>query len=461
MTWQPFQQLVIGSNITYTNNLPYHIQGVRIKTLSLELDGQLVTLAQSQAVCLFSLSEENGQSDNILNDTFSLYPDNDYLIFSLNSNFFNSPRIGFKILDEFLAQSPQWTIEIELYQFSNLSSISDILQFINGNTNNKIQLVLNALQNLDLSGLTNMDFTQLLADISTLLTDSNTQLLADINTALEAENNGLLTDINAHADSNKTTLLTDINAHADSNKTTLLTDINAHADSNKTTLLTDINAHADSNKDLIITAINGINTGGGGTTPPPEPLKYYLKADSFNDESTYNRILVNTGVTLDSSNKKYGSSSFYFNGNAKLDIPANDIYLGTEDFCLEMFARFQGGDYGNIITLTSSWAGLIYSDGDAIYLSDNWAIYNNISDYSKFYHLALTKEGSTIRFFLDGVNIFQENINLYFLNYSHRLGQSFVNDNKFNGWIDSLRLETGTAKYTTNFNPETDTNLAY
>lgn len=438
MTWQPFQTLQIsGITPNYSAILPYPIQAVRIKTNSLNLDGQPVTDYNSTNISLlFSLAEENGAIDSILYDTFSLTPDNDYLIFSLNSSYFNTPKIGFKILDSFGANNPQWTIEIEIFQFSNLSSINDILNFINSNTNNKIQSVLNALANLDLTGITNMDFTQLLADITTLLNNSNNQLLTDIN---------------------KAQLLTDINTHSDSNKDLIITNSN----SNKTSVITDINAHSDANKDLIITAINSIGGAGGGT-PPSEPLKYYLKGDSFNDDSTFNRTLINSNVILDTNTKKYGSSSFYFDGSTGcyLDIPSNDILL-KDSYCLEFWMKQEiNKNWVNLITLGNALTGITLNGG-SFYLSDNYSFMANYGD-TNWHHIAITKNSNneTIIYF-DGINIFSTTDNISFYSDKHRLGNDKVFFDGFQGWIDSVRLEVGSPKYTTNFDPELDTGLSY
>lgn len=83
-------------------------------------------------------------------------------------------------------------------------------------------------------------------------------------------------------------------------------------------------------------------------------------------------------------------------------------------------------------------------------------------------HIALTRDGSLIKGYLNGVLRFTRTTNnIDTTNISGNViigcynNAAFTNNQTFDGWIDSFRFTRGIPKYTANFNPETDTGLAY
>ena len=191
---------------------------------------------------------------------------------------------------------------------------------------------------------------------------------------------------------------------------------------------------------------------------------------SKNDLETVGNAQVSTSVT------KFGTGSVYIPAGGALanyvttpNSPQFD--LGTGDFTIEFWYN-AGTNVANTGVLSKGWGGggfapfLFYHTGTALqfYSSSNnssWDIVsaaNIISSVSTntWYHVAVTRQGSSIRTFSNGTLIstttssakLLTNTSPVTMNYHTALSQGTT-------YIDDLRITKGVARYTANFTPPT------
>ena len=207
------------------------------------------------------------------------------------------------------------------------------------------------------------------------------------------------------------------------------------------------------------------------------------QSNRFVDNSTNNFTISkfgNTSVQVFSpfDSIKYDSvtegGSAYFDGTGdRLQIPSNTaLDAGTGDFCIECW--FLGKvDYGSYAAAYATIAGKGSGNdagtyGIGAYQSKAYASVNGSAVLGTttlvagvWYHCAVTRSGTTLRLFLNGVleGTGTNSINLT-SGADFAIGDRQASDTSgqypFNGYISSVRLVKGTAVYTTNFTPPTE-----
>ena len=161
---------------------------------------------------------------------------------------------------------------------------------------------------------------------------------------------------------------------------------------------------------------------------------------------------------LDTAQFKFGTSSLLLDGTGDhiVSMTDEDYVFSTGDFTIEMWVRFSsrtGNDF--VFTFGGGW-GVRNNAGV-------WAVYNGTSDDisggttadGTWYHVALSREGSNMRFFVDGTQIGSTLTNsTNFASAPIYIGTQSAGTNRLTGWIDELRI-TRQAIYTTSFTPPT------
>lgn len=174
---------------------------------------------------------------------------------------------------------------------------------------------------------------------------------------------------------------------------------------------------------------------------------------------------------------KFGGSSGEFDGNCdsiKTPYVANDFNLSTADFTLETWAYFRtvtqyrmlvgrwsgvGVNYEQCYALRAGPSGrysFVYTvDGvnnNAIEMAGTGSITLNV-----WQHWAVSRQGSTLRLFIDGNCIVSGSIsggNIYNSNVNgFTVGGANNNTDCSDVYLDDLRLSVGIARYTSNFIP--------
>lgn len=178
--------------------------------------------------------------------------------------------------------------------------------------------------------------------------------------------------------------------------------------------------------------------------------------------------------------KKYGSKSLYFDGTGDyLTIPDGaNLHFGSGDFTIELWANFttstSGVTYVFVMQGTNTFnsnAGFAFSRHDSnklrfIFTDDGtggsgFKIIDSTNNFlpttNTWYHVAVTRSGSTIRLFIDGVLAATGTYSQAIFNstQSITIGADANGAVAFNGYIDDLRITKGVARYTTSFTPPT------
>ena len=192
-----------------------------------------------------------------------------------------------------------------------------------------------------------------------------------------------------------------------------------------------------------------------------------LEVESGNTGHT----VTNSNVTSDSTNKKFGTSSAFFNGTSSyMSIPDHaDFQLGGTsggNFTVEywqksssttssrVWSQFAGHPTENFMRgyyLTSEFVK-VYIDST---VRNTLAPTTNISN-NAWHHVALVRDGGTLRLFIDGT---QEDTQVVANNANDISGIVYIGAHNgtsefFSGNIDEFRL-SNTARYTSNFTPST------
>tara|TARA_Y100000114_G_scaffold65815_1_gene60335 strand:+ start:1884 stop:3374 length:1491 start_codon:yes stop_codon:yes gene_type:complete len=208
-----------------------------------------------------------------------------------------------------------------------------------------------------------------------------------------------------------------------------------------------------------------------------EYTKLYLPFDSSvtADGSPENVTVTSNGqASLNTSIKKVGASSLNLDETSGADYLTFPTMALTGDFTIEGFFRttlaqtgsapgtrqalFTYSIYNNVF---NSFAGLLFwlqGEGSLrLYASsggNNWNIASNLLFGSittnSWHHIALTREGSTVRAYFDGTRTINQSMSAFHTSNSNTaLGaRNTSGDYGFNGQIDDFRILSGLALYT-------------
>ena len=214
----------------------------------------------------------------------------------------------------------------------------------------------------------------------------------------------------------------------------------------------------------------------GAFTPPTAPLTAVTNTKlltNFQDSGIYDRTGLNNIDTvgdaqIDTAVKKYGTGSMEFDGTGDELLAkeqAESLTFGTGDFTVEFWVyldsvsgtqdlidwRNAGGDQGNYITL--------YTSGNTLnFFVAGSNLLNGTVSSSAWQHIALTREDSVTRLFINGS---QSGSNLsdstsYLKPQNGYLHVGGLNGSvPLDGYIDDLRITKGVARYTANFTAPT------
>ncbi|ATW59304.1 hypothetical protein Cl131_gp036 [Aphanizomenon phage vB_AphaS-CL131] len=218
--------------------------------------------------------------------------------------------------------------------------------------------------------------------------------------------------------------------------------------------------------------------GGGGTTDPfAANVVLFLKGDGTNgstniiDSSPSPKTVSAFGTAqISTAQSKYGGSSIYLNGSSWLEI-AHDSSLNffSGDFTIEAFVRVSNNNQMSLIQKRST----AFNTGDWIFWQDKFdshsinssgsgLLITSLLTVDTFVHTALQRRGNLYSRYIGGVLVASATYTQTIQNNSEpiTIGRDRAGGGRFylTGYIDSLRI-TNAARYTANFNPETDTYL--
>ena len=197
----------------------------------------------------------------------------------------------------------------------------------------------------------------------------------------------------------------------------------------------------------------------------------------FIDNSTNAISLVTNGQAQPTPLNPFGMTAWsgFFDGTGDyLDSTTASVYtFGTGDFTIETWIRFNSigayvdimGTANNTAYLGSGQSGWVFGCASSVmrfgYQSSNtWVFDQNFSvnlATNTWYHVAVTRSGSSIKVFVNGVQVgstLSNSTNFISTSNTIRVGGGYGSTaGLVNGVLSNVRVVKGTAVYTANFTP--------
>jgi hypothetical protein len=223
-------------------------------------------------------------------------------------------------------------------------------------------------------------------------------------------------------------------------------------------------------------------TSQGATSGDVKLLLNFTNAGII-DNTAKNDLETVGNAQISTSVKQFGTGSIAFDGTGDyLQLPASvNNFLGTSDFTIEAWVYIAGNASlnnnsvrdaailtligGTNISLTFIIRGDATTTGTGFQLYQSTPVVSNLNvtgtiSQLTWHHIAVSRSGSSVRFFLNGTQMgtTQTNSSSWGSStqalYVGSTRQSGFN-NDLNGYIDDLRITRGFARYTANFTPPT------
>ena len=195
-------------------------------------------------------------------------------------------------------------------------------------------------------------------------------------------------------------------------------------------------------------------------------------ATTADDESDNDATLTFEGnAQIDTAQSRFGGACLLVDGTGDY-VTAPDIadYNLPADFTIECWVRFNGAPGGAIDGIVLKWdpAGnqrswmLAHNNGDLeLFYTTNGSTQQSVSRTwnpvaDTWYHIAVTRDGDTLRFFVNGLQLGADaTVSDVFFDSTTvlRIGGNSGGNQYFNGWIDEVRIISGEARYVTDFGP--------
>lgn len=227
-----------------------------------------------------------------------------------------------------------------------------------------------------------------------------------------------------------------------------------------------------------------LNSGGGGGEVPVTPDEWVMLGivsntteggGVFTDSSGYRTITTEGDVVHSTTQKKYGASSIYFPGTSDLLLlPTFWGFLPSDwDFTASawVYPTLSGGvqwimSVGTLTTTTSCWR--LYKNVnnklEAIVVNTSKITYSltsvNVLNMNAWNHVALIVYSGTTMLAVNGVIQPEQRIIGTYNSSSLELAISSRSDSygayEWNGYMDSIEISKGIARWTENFTPPTE-----
>lgn len=181
---------------------------------------------------------------------------------------------------------------------------------------------------------------------------------------------------------------------------------------------------------------------------------------TFTDLSTNAHTITAVGTAqVSTAEKQFGTGSLAvgFSGTGYIDTPASSTFSFPGDFTIECWAKFDASQPASetaLLELNDYQNGvLIRSDGT--YVNTTNTVWTGLIN-TGWRHLALTRSGTTVRWFRDGtVDATTMNVSgtVNSVNGKVRFGANIhtAGGSPMRGYIDEIRITKGVARYTANF----------
>lgn len=182
---------------------------------------------------------------------------------------------------------------------------------------------------------------------------------------------------------------------------------------------------------------------------------------TFTDNSPNPKTISVVGSTaISTAQSKFGGASTRFDGTASqlATSTSTDLAFGTGDFTIECFININAyKNYGFIYLTTGATTHFLLALGSTgrtlrAFVTGSVIDLNGPTTLAlnTWYHVAVTRSGTTVRLFLNGVLEVSGTCASTFTDTSAIIGEAA---DPIDAYIDELRVTTGAARYTANFTP--------
>ena len=193
--------------------------------------------------------------------------------------------------------------------------------------------------------------------------------------------------------------------------------------------------------------------------------------NTFVDSSSNSHTITAAGNATQSTFSPYrhGGYSTYFDGSGDyFSAGSNSAFaFGTGDFTIEGWVYRTGNAGGNGVVhiicdtrLTNGGPGVALqvnsSTGALSYYDSTEKIAAGSAPSNTWTHYAVSRSGSTVRGFINGVQVGSATITTNYTDSSSLIGTNIPQNNSLNGYLSDVRIVKGTAVYTSAFTPPTE-----
>jgi hypothetical protein len=183
---------------------------------------------------------------------------------------------------------------------------------------------------------------------------------------------------------------------------------------------------------------------------------------NFDDLSPQSQSISVNGSVISTAKSKFGSASGFFDGVDDYLLVGNSLLPATDDFTIECFIYTDNLNTGYIFSqkdaaVSNPGRSGFYKDSSGLQFFINgtaWAILlSDLFDISTWQHVAVTRDGTTLRMFINGVIVDSVTTSNSIAQDDCFVGSYGGEDNFFNGYFEQFRITVGIARYTSAFTP--------
>jgi hypothetical protein len=207
--------------------------------------------------------------------------------------------------------------------------------------------------------------------------------------------------------------------------------------------------------------------------PPGVALLLHMNGSNgsttFTDSSLNNFTMDVVGATISTAESKFGGASGFFeSGDYIYKNTSADELKFSGDFCVEMWyyplaldsnqCLYDASLIGEGGTRPDAFALAIDGDGQMFWFHDGTPNYTSASPIvNQWNFIAVTRSGSDLRVFLDGVEVLLLTNSVDFNRGGAIIGtiNESVGTYSLDGYVDDVRVTKGLARYTSTFTPPT------
>jgi hypothetical protein len=162
---------------------------------------------------------------------------------------------------------------------------------------------------------------------------------------------------------------------------------------------------------------------------------------------------------ISTAQSKFGGSAGYFDGSGDyLSIASNPLFnFDTGDFTIELWAKLPNDnvDYSLISGSANGNMDLRREATGYLSLGRSYVAWDANSSVmaiaNQWAHIAVSRSGSTLRMFCNGVQIYSGSNTVSYSVSNLQIGRTSASYGDLSGYIDELRITKGIARYNSNF----------